>query len=129
MNEARDNPVVLSAVDDMFFSARIDSTAKLVGVRVIRILDAEQLEKTLGKSPPQMIILDLNNRTLAPLETVRRIKADPRLSQIRIVGFLSHVQRELEQGARRAGCDQVMPKSAFSARLKELLESIKGAAL
>ncbi len=124
-NNIPDPPTVLSVVDDMFFSARIESTAKLAGVRLIQICDARQLEKVLEESVPQMIILDLNSKACEPLDTVRRIKADARLSQTGIVGFLSHVQRGLELDARQAGCDQVMPKSEFSAHLGKMLASLR----
>ena len=39
----------------------------------------------------------------------------------RVIGFGSHVDRELLDAARRAGCDQVLARSAFFARLPELL--------
>lgn len=37
------------------------------------------------------------------------------------VGFGSHVDRELLQAARAAGCDQVLARSAFFSRLREML--------
>jgi DNA-binding NarL/FixJ family response regulator len=117
--------IVLSAVDDMFFSSKIESVAKLVGVQVVHALDARQLEECLTGAAPRMIILDLNSKACAPLGAIRRIKADARFSQAPIVGFLSHVQHELERRAREAGCNQVMPRSSFSADLPRILQSIK----
>jgi hypothetical protein len=38
------------------------------------------------------------------------------------VGFASHVDRDLIAGARLAGCDQVLARSAFFSRLPQLLE-------
>ncbi len=124
-NKVPDPPTVLSVVDDMFFSARIESTARLAGVRLIQICDARHLEKALEESVPRMIILDLNSKACEPLDLVRRIKSDTRFSRVGIVGFLSHIQRELELNARQAGCDQVMPKSAFSANLGKILGSLR----
>ena len=37
------------------------------------------------------------------------------------LGFASHVDRELISAARRAGCTQVLVRSAFFSRLPELL--------
>jgi CheY-like chemotaxis protein len=118
-------PMILSAVDDMFFSSKIESAAGLVGVRVVQVLDAGQLEKRLADQAPRMIILDLNSRACAPLDVIRRIKADPRLSRVPIIGFLSHVQHELARQAREAGCDEVMPRSVFSKNLPEILKEAR----
>ncbi|MGB7329904.1 MAG: response regulator, partial [Terriglobales bacterium] len=38
-----------------------------------------------------------------------------------IIGFLSHVQGVLKQKAHEAGCDMVLPRSAFSQNLPQLL--------
>jgi hypothetical protein len=37
------------------------------------------------------------------------------------VGFGSHVDRELLEAARAAGCDQVLARSAFFSRLQQIL--------
>ena len=39
----------------------------------------------------------------------------------RIVGFGSHVDRDLLDRARAAGCHDVLPRSAFFSRMSELL--------
>ncbi len=39
----------------------------------------------------------------------------------RVVGFGPHVEGDLLDAARRAGCDEVLPRSRFFARLPELL--------
>ena len=39
----------------------------------------------------------------------------------RVIGFGSHVDRELLDAARAAGCHQVLARSAFFSRLPELL--------
>jgi hypothetical protein len=38
-----------------------------------------------------------------------------------VIGFLSHVQGDLQQKAHEAGCDMVLPRSAFSQNLPQLL--------
>jgi CheY-like chemotaxis protein len=113
--------LVLAGVDDLFFSTRIASTAEALGVRLVLAADAVQLENALAASTPDLIILDLNSRTCAPLEAIRRIKADPRLTHSHVLGFLSHVQVELERSAAEAGCDVILPRSKFSAGLAQIL--------
>ena len=45
----------------------------------------------------------------------------PSLSGRRVVAFGSHVDRELLASARAAGCEEVLPRSQFFSRLRELL--------
>jgi hypothetical protein len=40
---------------------------------------------------------------------------------VRTIGFGSHVDRELLEAARQAGCDEVMARSEFFRRASELL--------
>jgi len=43
------------------------------------------------------------------------------LAGVRTIGFGSHVDHELLAAARAAGCEEVLPRSRFFARLGELL--------
>ncbi len=45
----------------------------------------------------------------------------PQLAGARTVGFGSHVDEELLAAARAAGCQEVLPRSRFFARLPDLL--------
>jgi CheY-like chemotaxis protein len=121
MSQPPTDRIVLAAVDDIFFSAKIEEVAKRVGVRLIQALDAGQLSEKLAATTPELIILDLNSRACSPLDAIRRIKSDPRFRGTPVLGFFSHVQVELEQAALQAGCDYVIPRSKFSANLPEIL--------
>ena len=113
--------IVLSAVDDIFFAAKIEAAAKRAGIHLIQAFDAGQLSEKLAANTPELIILDLNSRVCTPLDAIPRIKADPKFKDTAVLGFFSHVQVELEQAAYRAGCDYVVPRSRFSAQLPEIL--------
>ena len=41
--------------------------------------------------------------------------------QGRVIGFANHTARDVMEAARAAGCEQVLPRSDFFARLDELL--------
>ena len=122
-------PRVLAAVEDIFFAAKITAAAKRAGVELSYVRDEREL---LGaEPPPQMIIVDLNNanlnsaslnhRGLNPVELIGKLKADPATREVRVIGFLSHVQGDLKREAERAGCDLVLPRSVFSQNLEDLL--------
>jgi len=51
----------------------------------------------------------------------RELKADDELRQIKLLGFFSHVQTELQRNALAAGFDKVIPRSVFARDLPEIL--------
>ena len=108
---------VVALMDDIFFQMKVAETAKHLG---IEFKVASNVEALLGllEPPPQLVIVDLNARS-QPLEAIQRLRATNR--DIRVVAFLSHVQRELAQQAQAAGCDEVMPRSAFTQNLAQIL--------
>jgi hypothetical protein len=54
--------------------------------------------------------------------TIGAIKGDPATSGSRILAFASHVHVDLIESARRAGADEVLPRSAFASHLPEILQ-------
>jgi hypothetical protein len=67
------------------------------------------------------VIFDLDSGKADPVDTINTMKRDPDLSSIRTLGFVSHVHTGLIDAARAAGVDDVMARSAFAARLAEIL--------
>jgi len=116
---------ILAIVDDLFFLAKIQQTAKLVGVRVEPVTP-EKVAERAAQVPVRALILDLNHRSGSALQTLRTLKADAEIGAIQVLGFLSHVQTDLAAAAREAGCDVVLARSTFSQRLPELLKEPAG---
>lgn len=114
---------VVVAVDDIFFAAKIRATGEAVGVEPRFIVKAEEIIRAAQDETPALIIFDLHSRRVDAFEIARRIKAHEGLRDIRLLGFFSHVRTELERKAREAGFDEVMPRSAFSRRLAEILQT------
>lgn len=112
---------IIVAVDDMFFAAKIMGTAESVGRQVERVKTRAQLAESAGGAPVSLLIIDLNSAQLQAFEVIETFKADVDLAAIPILGFLSHVQVELKHRAEGLGCDYVMPRSAFSQMLPEIL--------
>jgi DNA-binding NarL/FixJ family response regulator len=114
---------IVTLVDDLFFLAKIRETAKAVGVTVVTV-DPRRGAAAVAELQPQAIILDLNARSMSALDWIKSLKSDVATSSIRIVGFVSHVQQQLIDEARTAGCDSVMARSAFTTQLPNLLRSL-----
>jgi CheY-like chemotaxis protein len=120
---AQDAPVrtVLAGIDDLFFLSKVQSTAKAAGIRLVEAPSAAKLEAALNAETPDLILLDLISAACRPIEFLLKIKTAAGRKTIPVVGFLSHVQVELAQEAREAGCDAVLPRSKFSAGLARIL--------
>ena len=114
---------IFCLIDDLFFLAKIQETARKMNVKVEFVkTDKDLLErmKQNGEEKPSLIIFDLNNANAKPLTLIPKLKS--RLKKgTSIIGFLSHVQGDLKQKAHEVGCDMVLPRSAFSQNLPQLL--------
>jgi DNA-binding NarL/FixJ family response regulator len=108
-------------MDDLFFQMKLAETAKHLGVEVKVAATPDALQALLTPAP-KLLIVDLNSRS-EPIATIQRLRADK--NGVRVVGFLSHVQTDLAAQARAAGCDEVMPRSAFTQNLATILAAAK----
>lgn len=112
---------ILAVVDDLFFAAKLQETARQLGAPLTTVRAADFRTESLRPQKPTLAVFDLNAASANPLELIRQLKADGELRQIPVVGFLSHVQADLQRAAEQAGCDQVLPRSKFTATLPDLL--------
>jgi CheY-like chemotaxis protein len=113
---------IFGFVDDLFFQAKIQETARKLNVKVEFVKsESDFLErvKQNGEEKPSLIILDLNSNSVKPLSLIPKLKS--KLKKTSVIGFLSHVQGDLKQKAHEVGCDMVLPRSAFSQNLPQLL--------
>jgi hypothetical protein len=111
-------------IEDLFFIAKIQETARKLGVKVGFVKnDKESIAALVGgeeQDRPGLIVFDLNNANAKPLTLIPKLKTKLKRSTS-IVGFLSHLQGDLKAKAVEAGCDTVMPRAAFSQNLPNLL--------
>lgn len=112
---------VVALMDDLFFQMKIAETAKQLGVELKVAANVDALLGLL-EPPPNLVIVDLNARS-QPLAAIERLRAARK--DLRVVGFLSHVQRDLATQAQAAGCSEVMPRSAFTQNLAAILVAAK----
>ncbi|MBZ5685026.1 MAG: response regulator [Acidobacteriia bacterium] len=103
--------------------AKIQETAKKLNVKVEFVKSDKDLVEKMqlnGEEKPSLIIFDLNNNSVKPLTLIPKLKSKLKKGTS-IIGFLSHVQGDLKQKAHEVGCDMVLPRSAFSQNLPQLL--------
>jgi CheY-like chemotaxis protein len=112
---------VLAVLEDLFFTVKINEAAKRAGLP-ITFVKSEHDALEQAKLHPALIIMDINFQGIDPLNLIRKLKADEQTKRINLIGYLSHVQGELKLQAQEAGCDMVMPRSAFSQNLPQILK-------
>jgi hypothetical protein len=142
-------------IDDLFFQAKLFETAKLTGITLETVPTGEQLLKAAAANPDALVIVDLNARqgALSAVEQLCKgsgeraqlgasqnldsagigcglslepgMKPSPPGNPRRVIAFLSHVQTDLAERARAAGCQDVMPRSKFTQNLATILRGAK----
>jgi PleD family two-component response regulator len=120
--EVTNTKPIFAFVDDLFFMAKIQETARKLNVKIsFAKSDKDVLDPVAaGEEKPSLVIVDLNHHTVKPLAVISKIKTKFK-KETNVIGFLSHLQGELKVKAQEAGCDMVLPRSAFSQNLPQLL--------
>ena len=106
---------IIAIVKDIIFKSKIIATAKNLNREVVVLKNYEDIQKNIDNT--SLIIIDLNFSEINPLKIIKKLKQD----NIKIIGYLSHIQTELKEKALEAGCDEVMPRSQFSMNLDKIL--------
>lgn len=115
---------VVALVDDLFFQAKMMETARQVGVELRACATPEAVAAEVSSGSPRLVVVDLNAGA-RPLEAVRQVQSLGR--EIPLIAYLSHVQTELAERARAAGCREVMPRSKFTRDLAQIFSRAKTA--
>ncbi len=108
---------VVACVEDLFFRSKIEATARHLNVPVTFVKPSELASASAGAAAVLME-LSSNGDAVAAVEALRRGKS---ASDVPVIGFLSHVDKELARKAEAAGVTRVMPRSQFSEGLPDLL--------
>jgi CheY-like chemotaxis protein len=109
---------IVALMDDLFFQMKVAETAKHLGVE-FKVAANGQVLAGMLEPPTKLVIVDLNSRN-DPVATIALLRATH--TELPVVAFLSHVQTELAAQARAAGSTEVMPRSAFTQNLANILQ-------
>ena len=113
--------MILAVLDDLMFTSKIRTTAAHLGVTLAFARSADAALAEMHKSAPALVIFDLNNPRTNPLAILASMKADAALAGIPTLGFVSHVDTATIDAARHAGIGEVLPRSAFTMQLADIL--------
>ena len=116
MSESPDTGAGLLLSDDLMFASRITGTAGCLGLTIKPARSAEMLESLAKQESPRCVILDLANPTLQLPNLLAQLR-ETCSPMPRVVAYGSHVDAAGLKAARDAGCDVVLPRSAFVEQL------------
>jgi CheY-like chemotaxis protein len=108
---------------DLFFASKITGTAVELGFRVEVEGNLAQATQKAADPTCRLIILDLTMPGLSVADALAALPAAPRPT---VIAFGPHVQTARLAEAREAGCDEVFPRSKFSASLTSILTRYLG---
>jgi CheY-like chemotaxis protein len=106
--------------DDLIFTSRITGAGRDLGAVIKPARNVEALEALARQEAPRCVIIDLANPGLSVPDLIRRLgSACPKMP--RVVAYGAHVDAAGLRAARQAGCDVVLPRSAFVEELPRKL--------
>jgi CheY-like chemotaxis protein len=109
---------LVASVDDLFFRSKIDATARNLNVPV-RFIERKDLVAVCLEGKTAAVLLELSNGS--SLDAIRKLRQNEKTRDLPVIGFLSHVDRDLARDAESAGVTQVMPRSQFAETLPDLM--------
>lgn len=108
--------------DDVFFSSKIESTAKHLGIVMIKVKNHDEFrDKTEGKTV-DLVIIDLASRKIDAEKVFTELRNSPEHKKVFCIGYLPHVERELADKFREKEVDLVIPRSRFSREMSKIIE-------
>jgi CheY-like chemotaxis protein len=96
-----DNATNLKLVSDLL---------EFEGYEILRAADAEAALVVLADARPDLMLMDIALPGMDGLTLTRKLKADARTSQIRIVALTAFAMKGDDQKASDAGCDGYITK-------------------
>lgn len=112
---------IVAIVDDLIFASRIRAVAAVVGSEVV-FLKNSNLEALPNNSPVSLVIVDLQAQAAQLSDLMKSLRENAQTHDAPVIGFFSHVQMQLKRDAEAAGLTRVLPRSAFTAKLAEILQ-------
>jgi CheY-like chemotaxis protein len=103
------------------FRSKVREAARAAGVGLEFARDADAVLAAARRGGVSRIVVDLADERLDVPALLRGLRADAEAAAVPVVGFFPHVRADVRESALAAGCDVVLPRSAFSARLPDVL--------
>jgi CheY-like chemotaxis protein len=110
---------LVACVDDLFFRSKIETTARHLNIPV-SFIEGKDLARVCGNGDTAAVLMELSSNGQC-LDAIRKLRQDGKTRDLPIIGFLSHVDRELAREAETLGVTRIMPRSEFAETLPDLM--------
>ena len=119
---------ILLADDDRVQTLMLSTRLKAKGFKVIVAYDAIQAWMAAIRTPPDVIILDIQMPGGTGIAVLNQLKASPKTSQIPVIVLSGSIDPEMVSRVKGLGADEFLPKPVDLDRLYHSLSSLLGAA-
>ncbi len=109
---------IVAVVPDLFFRGKIESAARRAGTAIAFVTPGALVTK-LNSEVPDLVLIDLNRTPDATIAAVAELRKTN--SQVRVLGFVGHVQVEAQQRAEAAGFTRVVSNGLLDKRLAAIV--------
>ena len=110
--------------DDMFFSSKIENTAKNLDIYIVKVKDGEELQDKIEGKTVDLVIIDLASKKIDAEKVFAELRDSKKLGKVFCIGYLPHVERELANKFREKGVDLVIPRSKFSREMSTVIKEL-----
>ncbi len=112
-------------VDDNEDAAELlASTLELTGYRTLVVHDGPAALKVIADFAPDIAMLDIGLPVMDGYELARRLRAEPRWAQLRLVAVTGYGQQSDRQRSQEAGFDAHLVKPIDVARLPAVIDEL-----
>ncbi len=94
------------------------------GYLIVTALDGQQGIDLTRSEKPDLVLMDMSLPILDGWEATRRIKNDPNMKEIPVVGLTAHAMVGDREKALKAGCDDYATKPVEFEKLIELINRL-----
>ena len=112
---------VLVVEDEADIMLTVRLTLQAEGYQVVGVSTGEEALAIFGQSPPDVTVLDIGLPGIDGLEVVRRLRANPTLSGIRVIVSSAHASGDVRRLTEALHCSAYLTKP-FST--KELVATV-----
>jgi len=124
-----DQRTILVAVTDIFFYTKVRDALKAKGYRLERARSQSDIADKASATIPTAVILNMNDEILNAFQALETLKADPRFKDVPTLAFANHEEVDTWNRAKALGVTKIVSRNEFSARTKDLVEEVSGAAI
>ena len=117
-------PQILLVEDNDANREMLTRRLKRRGFAVLDAVDGQQAVEIAQSSKPDLILMDMSLPVIDGWEATKRIKGDPALKHIPVIGLTAHAMVGDRELALQAGCNEYATKPVDFERLVETINRL-----